>query len=201
MTTESFLSLALILFLIIDPIGSIPAISALIKDFDFQTQRRILFRETWISFVIAIFFQYLGETFLSIMGIENYAIRITGGVLVFMVALQMIFPPESDTAEGSTSKSKKEPFIFPIASPLLSGPGLLAIIMVESRTQDPFTLTLALIVAWIGVFAVLAVAPYLQKILKRNGLIALEQVMGMVLGMLAVEMIVKGVSNFIENAS
>lgn len=198
MLDASLLSLASILFLVVDPIGCIPTISALIKDFDFRRQRQILFRETGIALIIALFFQYLGEAFLGLMGIADFALQITGGILLLIVAFQMIFAIGLPMAKEENQPPKREPFIFPIATPLLSGPGLLAIIMLQSRIQTSWKLTLALLIAWIGVFAVLAIAPFLQKLLKKSGLIALEQVMGMTLAMLSVEMLVKGTSNFIK---
>lgn len=197
MLDTSIFSLAAILFLVVDPIGCIPTITALIKDFDFKRQQQILFRETGIALIIAFFFQYLGEGFLSVMGINDFALQISGGILLFIVSLQMIFGSGPSNSEEHQAP-KREPFIFPIATPLLSGPGLLAIIMLQSRIETPWKLTLALCTAWIGVFVVLAIAPFLQKLLKKSGLLALEQVMGMVLAMLSVEMLVKGVSNFIK---
>lgn len=190
--------LALTFFLVANPIGNSPAMISLVKDFDFRKQKIILFREAIFALIIALFFQYFGEVFLGRLHIELYAVTIAGGILLTFVALGMIFtsePPEKINA----NEVKQEPFIVPIATPIISGPGLLAIIMVNaSRLGDNFKISMAILIAWIGVILVLTTAPYLQKILKKRGLIALEQVMGMILAMISFEMIVSGSSMFIK---
>lgn len=185
-------SIAIIFFLVTNPIGNAPAILALIKDFSFQDQRRILLREVIAAFFIAVFFQIFGEIiFGNILQVKPYTTNITAGILLFLVAVQMIFPSAHPQMEKT---EKKEPFIVPIATPLLSGPGLLTIIMLKSgQEQNNLKIFIAIILAWIGVAIVLLFAPYLQKILKRRGMMALEQLMGLVLTMMAVEMIIKGV--------
>jgi len=125
------------------------------------------------------------------LNIQDFAVTITGGVLLFIVALNMIFT--MPVQGGSSATSKQEPFIVPIATPILSGPGLLAVIMLKSKLEDNnLVITLAILLAWVGVVGVLAAAPYLQRFLGKRGLVALEQVMGLILSLIAIEMIVKG---------
>lgn len=193
-------SLALTFFLISNPLGNTPAIIALVKDFDFDRQRSILLRESFFALLLALFFQYFGEIFLTFLNIQNYVVTIAGGLLLTLVAFKMIFPnhkvPETDNPSAS---KKTEPFIVPIATPILSGPGLLAIIMLKSRLVDnPFVVTCAILLSGLGVMAILLAAPYLQKFLGKRGLIALEQVMGMVLVLVAVEMLVNGSALLIQ---
>lgn len=180
---------ALTLFLVANPIGNSPAIIALVKDFEFQRQQHILRREALIALALALFFQYFGVIFLELLNIEGYAVNISGGLLLFLVALTMIFA----SAASASTQEKREPMIVPIAIPILSGPGLLAMIMhFSSEHQKPAVLTLSILFAWVGVIAVLSTAPYLQRYLGKNGLVALEQMMGMMLALMAIEMIVKG---------
>jgi multiple antibiotic resistance protein len=184
-------ALAVTFFLIANPVGNTPAIIALVKDFDFRRQRVILFRESIFALILALFFQYFGEVFLQLLHIQDYAVTLAGGVLLLIVAFSMILviSPVDDTAR----QMKQEPFIVPIATPIISGPGLLAVIMLKSRlAHNSLEVTFSILIAFAGVIAVLAIAPYLQKLLGKRGLIALEQVMGMVLALIAVEMIVKG---------
>lgn len=188
-------SLALMFFLIIDPIGCIPAIIALIKDFDLKQQTKILFCEALFGLLLALFFQYFGELFLSILHISDFAISITGGLLLFLVAYGMIFP-KKDKSDVEPEKHKTVPFLFPIATPLLSGPGLLTIIMLQSKLEPAWKISFAIFLAWIGVIIVLAVAPFLHKLLGKVGLTVLEQVMGILVAMLAVQMIIKGITLF-----
>ncbi len=193
-SSYSVLSTALTFFLVTNPIGNSPAIVALIKDYDLSRQKKIMLREAFISLALALFFQYFGEFFLTHLHVQDYAVTLCGGILLFLVALNMIFAL-SQPAEMATMK--QEPFIVPIATPLLSGPGLLTIIMLYAREVDNnLKISAAILLAWVGVTLVLVVAPYLQKILGKRGLIALEQLMGMILSMIAMEMIVKGFTLF-----
>lgn len=186
------LPLALTFFLIANPIGNSPAIIALVKDFDFQRQKIILLRESLFALILAIFFQYMGEWFLDMLSIQDYAVTIAGGLLLFIVSLTMIFSHAASDSEEATI-AKQEPYIVPIATPIISGPGLLAVIMLKSKLEaNNLKITLAILIAWVGVIGVLAAAPYLQKLLGKRGLAALEQVMGMILAMIGIEMIVKG---------
>lgn len=193
----STLALALTFFIVANPIGTSPTIISLVKDFSFERQKQILLREGIFSLLLALFFQYFGELFLEALKINDYALTLTGGVLVLMIALQMLFHKPEAVKE---SQIKQEPYIVPIATPLISGPGILTIIMINARTEaNDLKVTLAILIAWVGVLGILAIAPYLQKILGKRGLTALEQVMGMVLGLMAVQMMINGAKLFAKN--
>lgn len=195
----SLLQLALIFFIVTNPIGNSPAIVALVKDHNIRDQQKILFRESLFAMLLAIFFLFLGDAFLSHLNIQNYTLRISGGVLLFLVALKMIF---SRGASNDTEKPKHDPFIVPIATPLLSGAGLLAVIMLYAKQEaNDMKLLGAILVAWIGITGVLVAAPYLQVFLGKRGLSALEQLMGMLLAMISIEMMVKGSSLFLTALS
>ncbi|BBI16659.1 MarC family protein [Neochlamydia sp. S13] len=194
----SLFQIALTFFLVTNPIGNSPTILALVKDFEFEHQKKILMREGLIAFLIAIFFQYLGEIFLGVLFVHDFAVSITGGILLFLVALRMIFSTAPSTK--SANQQKQEPFIVPIATPILSGPGLMAIIMLFSRQEgNNIKITLALLLAWIFVLLIIAVAPYLHKLLGKRGLVALEQLMGMLLAMMSAGMVLTGLKLFIEH--
>jgi multiple antibiotic resistance protein len=190
-------ALALTFFLVANPIGNSPAIIALVKDFDFQRQKIILFREAIFALLLALFFQYFGELFLNHLHVHDYAVTLSGGILLFLVALGMIFP--AIPVAGTIEIQKQEPYFVPIATPIISGPGLLAVIMLKAKLEpSDFKISMAILIAWVGVIIVLTTAPYLQKILGKRGLLALEQVMGMVLTLISVEMLVKGVRLFLN---
>jgi multiple antibiotic resistance protein len=186
--------------LVTNPIGNSPAVIALVKDFDFSRQRWIMFREGVFSLIIALFFQYFGEKFLDLVGIQNYAVTLCGGVVLFLVSLHMIF--SLNEQKDKPAALKQEPFIVPIATPLLSGPGLLTIIMMKSHlVQNPFLITSAILIAFSGVIFIMIIAPYLQKILGKAGLLALEQLMGLMLALIAMDMFVHGIRLFVEYLS
>lgn len=195
----SLLQIALTFFLVANPIGNAPAIIALVKDFDFEHQRKILIRESLIALLIALFFQYFGELFLSLLQVKDYTVSLAGGILLFLVALGMIF--SSEPSKSSTA-TKQEPFIVPIATPILSGPGLMAIIMLYSKNEgNNFKITLAILLAWIFVLAVVTATPYLQKFLGKRGLSALEQLMGMLIAMMSASLMLNGVKLFMKHYS
>lgn len=193
----SLFQLALTFFIVTNPIGNTPAILALLKNYNFSDQRRILIREGFFSFIIALFFQYFGELFLGLLHIQDYAMSLCGGILLFILSIEMIFPRHE--TESTASVSKQEPFIVPIATPLLSGAGVLSLIMLFAKQEaDNLKMSLAIVIAWTGVIGVLALAPYLQKLLGKRGLLALEQLMGMLLAIIAAGILVKGMQLFIE---
>lgn len=189
--------LAFLLFIITNPIGNSPAILALVKDYDFARQKRILMRETLFALLLALFFQFLGQPFLDALGIKHYSLSLCGGVLIGLVGIGMIFPAHGE--EEAVSSYRQEPYLVPIATPLLSGAGLLATIMLWAKKMDnPLEMTGAILLAWVGVFAVMAGAPYLLKAFGKRGLYALEQLMGLMLSMIAMEMVVKGFGLFLN---
>ena len=191
----TILQLATIFFIITNPIGNSPAIIALIKEYSIRDQQKILFRESIFSMLIAIFFLFLGEAFLQCLHIKDYALTTSGGILLFIVSLRMIFSPRDEVEVG---RPKQAPFIVPIATPLLSGAGLLTMIMLYSKQEaNDMKIFLSILLAWVGVTIVLVTAPYLQILLGKRGLFALEQLMGMLLAMIATQMIVKGATLFL----
>jgi multiple antibiotic resistance protein len=193
---SSALAIALNFFLVANPIGNSPTILSLVKHLEFNRQRTIIFREAIISLIIALFFAFFGEVFLSLLQISDYALTLTGGIVLFLVALQMLFQKPEVEVKGA---SKQEPFIVPIATPLISGPGLMTMIMVASKeVGNQFEIILAILITWIGVTAVLVGSPYLQKIIGKRGMAAMEQVMGMILGLISMSMIVQGANLFVK---
>lgn len=193
---STIFSMALTFFLIANPVGTSPTIIALVKDFDFRRQKMILFREATIAMLLALFFQYFGELFLGALNIKDYAVTITGGLLLLLVAYGMIF---HDHANDETTSTKQEPFIVPIATPIISGAGLLSVIMLfANKEKNNFVITTAILIAWVGVYFVLMTAPYLQKLLGKRGLSALEQIMGLILALMSMEMVVKGTAQFLK---
>jgi len=195
MDFNDILQTALTFFFIANPIGNSPAIIAVIKDFPFNRQKKIMIRESVLALILALFFQFFGKIFLDLLNLQNYTVTLCGGILLFLVAIDMIFPPNPVQAKKGVSR---EPFLVPIATPLLAGPALLTVIMLYTQQQAPLVISLGILIAWVGVTLVLILAPYLQKILGKRGLIALEQLMGLVVSMIAMQMIVKGLGQFVN---
>ena len=186
--------MALMLFLIANPIGNIPVFVSLTKDYDFRHQRWILFRESLFSLLLAFVFLFVGEPFLKTVLVEQYSVYLSGGILVTLISIDMMFPAHSDD-KGAKSLSH-EPFVVPIATPLISGGGVFSTILILAKQAPLSHISLAILIAWIPVFFIVIAAVYLHKLLGKRGLIATEQLMGMLLLMLAVGLLTKGFHAF-----
>ena len=188
------ISMAIMLFFIADPIGSVPFVVALLKDFSFHRQRVILFREALISLGLAFLFLFLGEKFLDTILIEPYAVEISGGILTLLISLSMIFPKQSD--EEKTPSLAEEPLVFPIASPMLSGGGVMALILVLSKQAPLIDVCFAIILAWIPIIAIVVASAYFLEFLGKRGLVVTAQLMGMLLLMFSVDLILGGLRQY-----
>ncbi len=153
---------------------------------------QIILRELLIALGIMILFNYLGDFLLSSLQVTQYSVLISGGIILFLIALKMIFPVK----EGEVSPTgEKEPFIVPLAIPLVAGPAVLAAIILYSR-QETGTI-LAIVAAWIVTTLILMSSSFLNKILGRRGILACERLMGLILTMVAIQMFLEGLAQFL----
>lgn len=188
--------IALALFIILNPIGNLPAVLALIRGYDFAHQRWIMIRESLFAMFLALAFLFVGEVFLDFLGIEGYTLRIAGGFLLLFVGVSLIFPNAEE--ESASSSLDREPYFVPIATPLIAGPGTLTYIMIYSKITAIGLMAGSILLAFAGVLLVLVSGPYLLRIFGKRGLVILEQIMGIVLMMLGVELIVKGMGIYLN---
>ncbi len=188
----SMWSAAAVLFFLMDPLGNIPVVLSVLKGFDAKKQRRIIIRELLMALVILVLFYFVGKPFLTFLNLKQEAVTISGGLILLIIGLRMIFP-RRDGVMGNTPGG--EPFLVPIAIPLVAGPSVLAMLILMSQSAGSRTMEWlgAVFVAWMGAALILLAAPSILKILKERGLIAMERLMGMILVMLAVQMFINGV--------
>jgi len=193
----SLFSTAILLVFVLDPFGNVPVILSILKGIPKERQRRIIAREMAIGLVILALFLFFGESFLAMMHLETEAVRIAGAVIFFVIGVKMIFPGEAGSA--SLYGKEGEPFVVPIAMPLVAGPSALATLLVLSSAHAEATGTLfgALLLAWLFSAVVMLLSPFLLQVLKPKGLMALERLMGMLLLMLAVQMFIDGVRGLV----
>lgn len=191
------LTAALTLLLIMDPLGNIPVFMSVLHQLDPQRRHRVLIRELLISLAVLLVFLFLGQHLLQVLNLQQEAIGIAGGIVLFLIALRMIFPPEGgilgDLPEG-------EPLIVPLAVPLLAGPSTMAtlLLMVRSEPGRLGDWLIALTVAWAITAAILLASTFIYRLLRRRGLIAMERLTGMLLVAVAVQMLLSGVADYMR---
>ena len=188
-------STAFALFLLMDPLGNVPIFVSVLKDIEPKRQRLVIIRELFIALAIIILFNFLGEFLLNLLNIKRPTLLISGGIILFIIAIRMIFPSRKDPeSEYSTDK---EPFIVPLAVPMVAGPAVLAAVMLYSyQDTNPWVSISAIIIAWAASTLILLSSPYLKKLLGNRGLIACEKLMGLLLVLLSVQMFLEGTQLF-----
>lgn len=190
-------SAALLLFLILDPLGNVPVFLSLLRPLTPQRQRVVLARELLIALVVLMLFLWCGKFALELMHLREESVSIAGGIVLFLIGIRMIFPrPEGLMGEIPDG----EPFIVPMAIPLVAGPsGMAAVILMGSN--DPARLgdwSLALMIAWVATAAILFSATYLYKWLGQRALTAVERLMGMLLVAISVQMLMDGIATYLK---
>jgi multiple antibiotic resistance protein len=188
-------TLSLMLFLIMDPFGNVSSYLKLVEKLPRKRQFFVLGREMLIALGFMLLFNFIGEYLFEVLHISETAIRLASGLILFLVALKILFPsidsPRSNLPDG-------EPFIIPLAVPFIAGPALLATIMLYTTLEPSQPLMLsAIFLSWIAASIVLFSSSLLYRILGTNGLSACEKLMGMVLILLAIERFSTGVQLFI----
>lgn len=185
-------SAAVTLFLVMDPLGNIPIFLALLNHIDKQRRRHIILRESLIAFGILTLFLFCGKTMLRGLNISAEALGIAGGIILFLIAIKMLFP--STNRFGATEHNLGEPFIVPMAIPLLAGPSAMTTVILFA-SQVPYQMAhwfSALVLASVASTLTLLFAMPLQKLLGHKVIAALERLMGMILTTIAVQMFLTG---------
>jgi multiple antibiotic resistance protein len=191
--TVDLVSVVVTLFLIMDPLGNIPVFLSVLKEVPPERRRVVLVREILFAYVVLLIFLFFGNYLLRLLHLQQEAVSISGGIVLFLIALRMIFPPEGgmlgETPEG-------EPFLVPLAIPLIAGPSILAALLLLQRRDagNVGELLAATTIAWALTGIILLASPFFYRILRQRGLIAMERLMGMLLVMIAVQMLMNGLS-------
>jgi multiple antibiotic resistance protein len=191
-------STAFLLFLVLDPIGNIPVFLSILENVPAQRHRRILIRELLIALAALVLFLFLGQYILAVLQISQGSLGAAGGIILFLIALRMVFP----VPKGALSEEiDGEPFIVPLAIPLIAGPAAMAtlmLLMARAPGQWPEWLA-ALLLAWTVSGAILLLADRLARLLGRRTLMAAERLMGLILTAVAVEMLIQGIAQAYQN--
>jgi len=186
---------AVTLFFIMDPLGNMPIFNAILEHFDSRRRAKIFAREMLFALVILMAFLFAGTAILDFMQLSQSSLSIAGGVLLFIIALRMIFPQPV----GDQDTDVEDPFIVPLAMPMVAGPSTIAILLLLSSSEPDHLLewSAALLIAWAGTAAILTASPFLMRFLGDRGSRALGRLMGMLLILLATQMLLNGVAEFV----
>lgn len=193
----SFTSAVVILLLVVDPVGNIPLFVLLLRNVEPARRVRVIVREWAIAFGVLIAFALFGNSILELLGLSGASLNIAGGVILFLIALRMIFRrPEGvfgDTADG-------EPFIVPLAIPSIAGPTAIAtVVLLVSRAPERMLEWIgAIAIAMLATLVFLLTAERTSKLVGERGLLAFERLMGLILTAIAIEMLLRGIETFVR---
>ncbi len=196
----TFVSATILLILITDPVGNIPIFANALKHVAPERRARVILREVLIAFALLLTFMFVGDSFLRVMNLSELSLQIGGGVILFLIALRMIFPPPKvmDAPEPVT-----EPLIVPLAIPAIAGPSALAtvLLLVSQAPEKRLTWIAALCVTMTVSAVVLVLAERIQRVAGDRFVVALERLMGLVLVAVSIEMMLRGIKTFIKQVA
>ena len=195
----TFVSATILLILITDPVGNIPVFANALKPVAPERRARVILREVLIAFVLLLTFMFIGSGFLRVMNLSALSLQIGGGVILFLIALRMIFPPPRlDSAEPVS-----EPLIVPLAIPAIAGPSALAtvLLLVSQAPEKRLEWIAALCVTMTVSAIVLVLAERIQRLAGERFVVALERLMGLVLVAVSIEMLLRGIKTFVQQVA
>jgi len=192
---DDVVRVATTLFLIMDPLGNAPVFNALLRDYPPRQRTHVIARELLIALGILLLFLLSGTTVLGFLGLTQPSLNIAGGVLLFLISLRMLFP----SVRAGEDERTEDPFIVPLAMPLVAGPSALAVLILlgSSQPERMGEWSLALLLAWLVVTVILVLSPYLMRLFGERGMQALARLMGMLLVLVAIQMLLNGVSQYV----
>lgn len=194
------LTVAVTLFLIMDPLGNLPIYISILKDFEKKKRRIIVVRELVFALMIMLIFLFAGQQILDFLNLKRESVSIAGGIILFIIALRMIFPSPGGIAG---LKPGEEPFLVPLAIPMMAGPSILASLMLFANQYPDRIVEVAgaLVVAWAISSFILLFSGLFHRLLGERGIKAMERLMGMILIMIAVQMLLDGIGKYLQTFS
>jgi multiple antibiotic resistance protein len=198
-TQMTTMSAAILLFLIMDPLGNIPIFLSLLKGVSPKRRRAVMVRELLIALAVLLVFLMGGQLILKLLQLRQESISIAGGIVLFLIGIRMVFPPADGGGIFGGGK-EGEPFIVPMAIPGVAGPSAMAALLLLTNTQPGRTAdwATALLCAWLATAVILLSSTYLFRWLGESVLTALERVMGMLLIALSVQMFLGGIASYLH---
>jgi MarC family membrane protein len=192
----TFASATILLLLITDPFGNIPIFVTALRGVAPERRIKVILREVLIAFLLLLAFMFVGDGFLQVMNLSDLSLQIAGAVVMFLIALRMIFPSTGADVEPLQG----EPLIVPLAIPALAGPSALATVMllVSQAPARRLEWIAALCVTMAVCAVVLVLSERIQRVAGDRVMMAFERLMGLILVAISVEMFLRGVSVFVR---
>ncbi|MBM3340808.1 MAG: hypothetical protein FJY56_01650 [Betaproteobacteria bacterium] len=190
-------SAVLVLLLVMDPLGNVPFFIIVLKHIEPRRRAAIIIRECAIAYGVLLIFVFFGERMLGLLGLTDTSLNIAGGVILFLIAMRMVFKHPEGVFGGTPGG---EPFIVPLAIPSIAGPAAIATVVLLAARSPHRMLEwiLALSIALGATLALLLFAERISKWIGERGLLALERLMGLLLTAIAVEMLLRGIEAFVR---
>ncbi len=195
---DSFISSVITLALVMDGFGNIPLFITALKKVSPERRKIVLIRELSIAMLIMVLFLFCGKWFLQAFGIHSYSLSIAGGIILFLISIDLVF------GKGSGDETPKndltgEPFIVPLAIPLVAGPAALSLVLIIAAQHSNKFITLGSVVCASVVNSVILMSSFpLSKLLGPRGLTAIERLSGMILILMSVDMVLGGIAEFVK---
>ena len=194
------ISAFVLLFLVLDPLGNLPVVASLLKQVDPARRARVVIRECFLAYLILLAFMFGGRQFLDVMHLSEISLSIAGGVILFMIAINMVFKSAESVFGQSLEQLDREPLIVPLAIPLIAGPSALATVMLMV-SREPAKLGIwigAMTAAMIVSACLLVMGEKIEKLLGKRAMEAIERLMGLILTAIAIEMLLGGIKQFLQ---
>ena len=195
MQTPAWLSAFILLLLVLDPVGNVPVMMALMRNVAPERRARVILRECAFALLLLLLFLGMGGRFLQLLGLSQSSVGIAGGIILFLIALRMVFE-SSESVFGGLPQG--EPFLVPIAVPFLAGPSALGtvILLGTKESLSPLHAGIALLLAMLVTAGILLLGQRIVKLVGERGVEALQRLMGLLLTAIAVEMFLNGLTQF-----
>ncbi|MFT6864977.1 MAG: multiple antibiotic resistance protein [Akkermansiaceae bacterium] len=187
-------SLAVFLFVVMDPFGNLVPVNSLLSKYPAAERRKIILRESFIALGILLGAVFGGRLVLSTLGLESHSLSISGGIVLFIIALGMLFPNRRAALEDEETD---DPFIVPIAMPFIAGPSAISMVILFGEKHPALTVTGAVLLSSVASMILLVASPIIFDFLGHRGSRALERLMGMLLIMIAVQMTLDGFNAYL----
>jgi multiple antibiotic resistance protein len=185
------------LFFVLNALGNVPLFVGLLTKYEVKRQRQIILRELVIALFILLLFNFFGDDVLKLLGISQPVLGVAGGTLLFIIALGLIFPRPVDNHDSK----RAEPLIVPLATPIVAGPGAITTVMVYAeQLHNVWIMSTIILLAWIPTIIILLLSSNIKYFLGKKGLNACQKLGGMLISLIAVQMICTGITHVLQDA-